>query len=932
MRERVVLAACGLAVALWASRAEADLAKADDLLLHGDYASAAAEYRATRGKQATRATLGLARALLRVGEHAGAEQAAAEAGRARDAKLAAEADVVRAEILRATGRGAAARTLLAEVVRRAPGQLRARLLLGRALDEAGDAAAARREFEWFFDAWDRGELDEKNAEQLLFVAVAARYLEAQDDANDVFRDAVRLDPMLLEANLEWGALFLEKYAAGYAEQSFDEVLKVDPHHPDAHAGMARVKLEQNYDARGAREHVGHALRVNPRHEGALAIRAELEIDNAQIDDARRTIAQIVAVNPTSSQAHALSAAIAFLADDAAAFATARAQALAANPKDARFFHVVAELAVKAHRYTEAIALEEQALAIDPGSAVSLAALGTGLLRLGDEARGLEYLNRSWDRDKYNVRSFNVLNLFDEVIPTQYDFTASKHLRFRVLKTERKILERYVPRKLETAWADMVRRYGFEPKTPVTVELFADSDHYSVRTVGLPNLGAIGVCFGPVITAVSPSNPNINWAMVLWHELGHVFAIQLSKSRVPRWFTEGLSEYETIIARPEWRRENDVDLFMALEANALPSVVELNSRFLYARDMNEVVVAYHLSSAAVEFLATRFGFPKIVQALRLYGQGKTDAEVLTTVTGLDVPTIDRELRAWLEQRLAAYAGSYRVRLARYEDRAAFEQAAVERPKDAEALAELALAQLVNEDPAQAQVATTAALALDPKNRKALFAQGEIAYARGATADAKAAFTQLVEAGGDGFDARIRLGRLALAAGEVADAERHLLRAKEQEPERSEPSHLLGELYGKQGKSAEALCALERYALLEQMEYAPHAALVARHTERKAWDRVRTYGEIAVMINPWDVAVHLALGRAHLELGAPNEAIYEYESALLSEPPAPRPALAHLGLAQAWLAKQDRRRARQAVDEALRAEPGNAEATALKKLLR
>ena len=34
--------------------------------------------------------------------------------------------------------------------------------------------------------------------------------------------------------------FLEKYAAGYAEKSFEEVLKIDPQHPDARVGMARV--------------------------------------------------------------------------------------------------------------------------------------------------------------------------------------------------------------------------------------------------------------------------------------------------------------------------------------------------------------------------------------------------------------------------------------------------------------------------------------------------------------------------------------------------------------------------------------------------------------------------------------------------------------------------------------------------------------------
>src|SRR5262249_51502662 len=163
------------------------------------------------------------------------------------------------------------------------------------------------------------------------------------------------------------------------------------------------------------------------------------------------------------------------------------------------------------------------------------------------------------------------------------------------------------------------------KTPITVELYTDETDYSVRTVGLPNLGALGVCFGQVITAMSPSNGDINWGMVLWHETAHVFAIQLSNSRVPRWFTEGLSEYETLRHRPDWRRENDADLYGAVAEGTLPSIGELNYQFM-SPDPNAVVVAYYQAAVTIEWLADTYGFDKIVDALKLYGQGKESPEV------------------------------------------------------------------------------------------------------------------------------------------------------------------------------------------------------------------------------------------------------------------------------------------------------------------
>ncbi len=38
-----------------------------------------------------------------------------------------------------------------------------------------------------------------------------------------------------------------------------------------------------------------------------------------------------------------------------------------------------------------------------------------------------------------------------------------------------------------------------------------------------------------------------------------------QNHVPRWFTEGLAEYETLTERVEWRREQDRELYVSLAA-------------------------------------------------------------------------------------------------------------------------------------------------------------------------------------------------------------------------------------------------------------------------------------------------------------------------------------------------------------------------------
>src|SRR3712207_8074108 len=65
-----------------------------------------------------------------------------------------------------------------------------------------------------------------------------------------------------------------------------------------------------------------------------------------------------------------------------------------------------------------------------------------------------------------------------------------------------------PRSTLFPYTTLFRSYaaaGVKVRTPITVELFTERQHYGARTTGLPEIGAQGTCFGELITAMSPSS-------------------------------------------------------------------------------------------------------------------------------------------------------------------------------------------------------------------------------------------------------------------------------------------------------------------------------------------------------------------------------------------------------------------------------------------
>ncbi|PYR24741.1 MAG: hypothetical protein DMF92_22000 [Acidobacteria bacterium] len=204
--------------------------------------------------------------------------------------------------------------------------------------------------------------------------------------------------------------------------------------------------------------------------------------------------------------------------------------------------------------------------------------------------------------------------------------------FRLSKDEASVLKEQAVALAHQALTTLSARYEFTPRGPILIEIFPRHDDFAVRNVGLPGMiGALGACFGRVVTMDSPkARPpgSFQWEATLWHELAHVITIQMSNQRVPRWLTEGISVYEEKRARPEWGREADVDFAQRLNRGETLKLRDLNEAFTSPKSIS---LAYFQASLLVDQLVTTFGEAGLRKLLRTYALGlDTDAALKTAL--------------------------------------------------------------------------------------------------------------------------------------------------------------------------------------------------------------------------------------------------------------------------------------------------------------
>jgi tetratricopeptide (TPR) repeat protein len=494
-------------------------------------------------------------------------------------------------------------------------------------------------------------LQPKTPMDLLRMAQAARALGEFRDANTFFQEAERAQPKDPLINIAWGELFLEKKENVEAQKSFQIALEADADNPAALVGMAR--LVADVDQPAAMQAVERALKINPNYVPGYLVLAEIALDNRERQDAHQSIDKALGINPNSLEGRALDAALAFLEDRKSEFDQKAAAVLKINPVYSEVYRVAGDHATRNYRFAEAIPLTRKALALEPNNARAHADLGLELLRVGDEAGARVELEAAYKGDPFNssLVTKNLLTMLDKV--DTFVTVQEGDVIMRFDPAEAGVMrEQAVPLAREALDA-LSKRWNFKPEGPILIEMFPVHDDFAVRTLGLPGMvGALGVCFGKVVALDSPhARPpgEYNWQPTLWHELAHVITLQMSNNRLPRWLSEGISQWEEKRARPEWGWEMDVSFAHALEQGKTIKLDALNEAF---GDPKLISMAYYQASLVVEHIAETYGEPALQALVRSYGKGISDEEAFKEILNQNFAQVQASFDASIEKKYAA----------------------------------------------------------------------------------------------------------------------------------------------------------------------------------------------------------------------------------------------------------------------------------------
>ncbi len=764
---------------------------------------------------------------------------------------------------------------LREALGDSPDDMEVRYELGWRLVADGAADEGRAVLEGVARRYNDGLITE--VDDLVWAGRAMAAAERPRDANRALSRALREDEEHLEANLRLGQLMLDRHNTAEAEGAFKAVLERYEDHPEALVGMAEIEFFQSGRFRESMELVDRARDSYPGHPEVIRGRAELLIAQGAWEEGRDEMIQFLKRAPDDGQALALLAAAAYLLIDDESFDEATKRFDARRPTRPDLYSTVGEFAALNNRHRASVQFFEKALERREDYAPALTGLGMALTRTGEEARGIGVLEQAFDADRFRVPVYNTLELYDRGL-RDYMTDDVDGFRLRAHHRDFDLIREMVEPLVAEARREFDERYGVELPS-LSVEIFADREAFSVRSVGLPHIDPHGICFGRVVLTRGPGDGNFNWPMVVWHELAHSYHLELSGERVPVWFTEGLAEYETRLRDPSWTRFHDLDVVRRVVHGQMWSFAEMDEVFMTGRGA-DVSQAYQVAMLVMAFLDETYGFEVIVDMLERFADTPRTEEVFQATLQMTTEAIDEKFDQWLRRR---YSGLFAQELVDWSRlHAMLNDEDVDHRSEAEGSAYRAMVAAVRGDEERAGVLLRNSERQDDSDLSAMLIRALVYDAIDDIERGLEVGREVLDSGVESFDLRYAMSQMAERADRRTEAYVHALAATTLAPQESEGWRQLQPRAKAVDEEVRAGVALR-----ELFARSPHSAELARRRlgffeeygdYDGAYSAARRWTEVAAL----DARSHLAMARVAARRGELDKAQAAWERAALASP--------------------------------------------------
>ena len=683
----------------------------------------------------------------------------------------------------------------------------------------------------------------------------------------------------------WGFCFLDKDDVPEAMDCFNDALKLNPKYPAANYGLALCLFFSSHGG-GAQKVlpvIKNTLEVNPNFIEMINLMATIYLAEENEEQALKEVDKGLRINPNSNALLATRASILYLNNDTKEFDNVCKKILEVNPRPAQFYYIIGNNCASMYKmlYLDAQPFYQKAVELDPKFWDGYIALGLNGLKCGPEAEkeARKLLEEAHNRDPFHPAVKNTLKVLD-ALEDEFVVTKTDHFTIKLNRSESEFIAPYITRLLEKDYEEFTVLFKFKPEPPLLMEMFPSMNDFSVRMTGLPGVDfALGVCFAKTFLVYSPEvqdklRRRFHWGAVTTHEFTHIITLQLSKFHVPRWFTEGCSVWSEKLANPKWGRKLEMEIYQVYESGKLQHM----DKFIRNKGF-DLVHTYLLSSIIIEYIGMKYGMDKITQMLKGFGERKKQDVVFKEVLGKTIDEFDKEFFDYFEND---WIKRIKIRKPpKLKEEAMLRGRILKNNKDEEALAELSFIAFTKDNFLEAQEYASKALAINPKNIKALIAMGDVFYhtTRRRYETAIEYFSRALNAGADDFGTHFKLAVSYVKVKDFNKAIKEFDESKKCLPGyikyEDNPYYYLAQIYEEKGEKDKMIKELEAYVNIAYEDFTTQMKLAKIYRENNQNDKLISLLEDLVYLDPKDLKLHAWLAEAYRSQKKYNEALREYK---------------------------------------------------------